>query len=341
MAFHVRLASPPDLTEQLVEELAAESGVTHVVVLPGSARRPGRDAVPSATVPSAAGSSATGRHVTGPPDTGPPDTGPFDAVQFDVPLRSANVVLGHLGAIRDQHGSSIAIQNVDAILGEEPSAAAKFGFVQRDAAPVWDVVEARIRSNGVYAPSFFLLLALAGLIGAVGILINSQILIVGAMVVGPEYNAIMAIALGIDKRDRLPVVHGTLALLAGFAAAVIITLAFGLLIRSSGATPEEYSDGVRPVAEFISNPDLFSVVVAVLAGIVGVVSLTQAQAGALIGVFISITTIPAAANIGLSMAYGSWAGARGSVSQLLLNVAVLIVVGALVLRLQRFIWRPR
>jgi uncharacterized hydrophobic protein (TIGR00271 family) len=356
MAFHVRLASPPDLTEQLIEVLAAESGVTHVVVLPGSARRPGRDAVPSATVPSAAGSSGTGRHVMGPPVMGPPvmgppvmgppvmgppETGPFDAVQFDVPLRSANAVLGHLRAIRDHHGSSIAIQNVDAILGEEPGAAAKFGFIQRDAAPVWDVVEARIRSNAVYAPSFFLLLALAGLIGAVGILINSQILIVGAMVVGPEYNAIMGVALGIDKRDRPAIRRGALALLSGFTAAIILTLAFGLAIRWSGATPEQYSDGVQPVAEFISSPDLFSVVVAVLAGIVGVVSLTEARASALIGVFISITTIPAAANIGLSVAYSSWTLARGSVYQLLLNVTVLVVVGALVLRVQRFIWRPK
>src|ERR1700730_10562731 len=212
MAFHVRLASPPHLTEQLVEVLAEESGVTYVVVLPGSALQPGRDTVPAAAVPApavpaAAVPSATDRHVMG-----PSDTGPFDAMQFDVPLRSANAVLGHLGAIRDHHGSSIAIQNVDAILGEEPGAAAKFGFVQRDAAPVWDVVEARIRSNGVYAPSFFLLLALAGLIGAVGILINSQILIVGAMVVGPEYNAIMRVALGIDKRDRPAIRRGRIRL---------------------------------------------------------------------------------------------------------------------------------
>ncbi len=346
MAFHIRLASPPDLTEHLVEALAAESGVTHVVVLPGSARRPRRGTVSSGTVSSGTVSSGTVSSGTGPPGTGPSGTGssgtgPFDAVQFDVPRRSANAVLGHLGAIRDDRGSSIAIENVDATIGEEPDAAAKFGFVQRDAAPVWDVVEAGIRSNAVYAPSFFTLLAIAALIGAVGILTNSQILIVGAMVVGPEYNAIMGIALGIDKRDRLPVVRGTLALVSAFAAAIIITLAFGAVIRWSGETPRDFSAGVRPVAEFISNPDLFSVVVAVLADIVGVVSLTEARASALIGVFISITTIPAAANIGLSLAYGDWAGARGSVFQLLLNVTVLVVVGALVLRLQRFIWRPR
>jgi len=213
--------------------------------------------------------------------------------------------------------------------------------VQRDIAPVWDVVEAKIRSDAVYAPSFYILLAIAGLIGAVGILTNSQILIVGAMVVGPEYNAIMGIALGIDKHTRPPVLRGALALLAGFAAAIILTLIFGLVIRWSGHTPRAYSLGVRPVSSLIDNPNLFSLIVAVLAGIVGVVSLTEARAAALIGVFISVTTIPAAADIGLSAAYANWAQARGSAFQLLLNVAVLIAIGAAGLRLQRIIWRLR
>jgi uncharacterized membrane protein len=72
-----------------------------------------------------------------------------------------------------------------------------------------------------------------------------------------------------------------------------------------------------------------------------VVSLTEARAAALIGVFISVTTIPAAADTGLSIAYASWSEARGSALQLLLNVTVLIAIGALGLRLQRIIWRLR
>jgi Domain of unknown function (DUF389) len=98
---------------------------------------------------------------------------------------------------------------------------------------------------------------------------------------------------------------------------------------------------VRPVSSLIDNPNLYSLIVGVLAGIVGVVSLTEARAAALIGVFISVTTIPAAADTGLSIAYTSWAEARGSALQLLLNVAVLIAIGALGLRLQRIIWRLR
>jgi hypothetical protein len=58
-------------------------------------------------------------------------------------------------------------------------------------------------------------------------------------------------------------------------------------------------------------------------------------------VFISVTTIPAAADVGLSIGYASWSEARGSAFQLLLNVAVLIAMGVLVLRIQRIIWGAR
>jgi uncharacterized hydrophobic protein (TIGR00271 family) len=306
VTFHLRIVAAGQETERVVALLAAEPGVSNLMVLRGAARRP-----------------------------------EGDAIQCDVRSSAADSVLTRLKTACGHDVGPVAIEVVDAVIGERPDPAAKFGLVQRDIAPVWDVVDARIRTEAVYAPSFYILLAIAGLIGAVAILINSQILLVGAMVVGPEYNAIMGVALGLDRRDARPVARGLLALVAGFLAAIILTLAFGLAIRGSGETPSAFSAGVRPVSSLISSPDVFSVVVAVLAGIVGVVSLTESRAGALIGVFISVTTIPAAANIGLSVAYGDWGRAQGSTFQLLLNVVVLIVVGALVMRLQRVIWRPR
>ena len=306
MTFHVRLVSPPDQTERLVRLLGGDSGVSNLVVLPGTARRPAGD-----------------------------------AVQFDVRSRSANSVFQQLEAFPVDQGGAVTVERVDATLGEETARAAEHFLVQRDAAPVWEIVEAKIRSNAVYAPSFYILLIIAGLIAAVGILTNSQILVVAAMVVGPEYNAIMGVALGIDKRSMRPVMRGTLALLAGFSAVIVITLLFGLIMSWTGHTPRLYSAGVRPVSDLINSPNLFSLIVAVLAGIVGVVSLTEARAGALIGVFISVTTIPAAADLALSLAHASWSEAKGSAYQLVLNVTVLIVVGALMLRLQRIIWRAR
>jgi uncharacterized membrane protein len=86
----------------------------------------------------------------------------------------------------------------------------------------------------------------------------------------------------------------------------VITFLFGLAVRGAGATPAQYLQGVRPVADLINTPNMFSVIVAILAGLVGVVSLTESRANALIGVFISVTTIPAAASVGVSVAYASW-----------------------------------
>jgi hypothetical protein len=228
MTFHVRLVSAPDRTDVLLEALAADPGVSSLVVLPGAARRPGGD-----------------------------------AVQFDVRPGSANSVFRRLKTFQDGESGGVAVEYVDATLGQEPAPASKHFLVQRDLAPVWELVEARIHSDAVYAPSFYVLLAIAGLIGAVGILTNSQILIVGAMVVGPEYNAIMGVALGLDKRARRPVLRGLLALLAllaGFSFALVVTLLFGLAIRWSGHTPRLYSMGIRPVSDLINNPNLFSVV---------------------------------------------------------------------------------
>lgn len=301
---HVRVVSPPALTGPLADRLAAAPGVHNVVVRAGVARRPDGD-----------------------------------AVQFDVRDGAANPVLRTLRELGLDHDGAICVERVDAALTSPASAA--HGALRRETAPVWEMVEAVIRQGEAYAPSFYVLLAVAGLIGAVGILTNSQILIVGAMVVGPEYNAIIGVALGISRRVRAEIKDGLLALSGGFLAAIVLTLLFGLAVRASGKTPKPFLNGVRPVADLINTPNVFSVIVAVLAGIVGVVSLTESRANALIGVFISVTTIPAAASVGLSIAYSNWGEAGSSVLQLLLNAVLLIVVGAGGLSTQRMIWRRR
>jgi uncharacterized hydrophobic protein (TIGR00271 family) len=307
---HVRVASPPGLTPGLADQLAADPGVTNLVVQPGAAREPSGD-----------------------------------AVEFDLSRAAANPVLDRLRARQaaEPRLGPIAIEPVEAALG-----AGDFDRPRRrtrraagETAPVWAVVEAKIIADSSFAPSFYLLLILAGLIGAVGILTNSTILIVGAMVVGPEYTAIIAVALGLERRDRAAVGRGLRALVAGFVTAIAVTTLFGLAIRATGDVPAAYRAGIRPVGDLITSPDKFSVIVAVLAGIVGVVSLTEARAGALIGVFISVTTIPAAAALGLSLAFQSWSDAGGAALQLLLNVVILIVVGAAALATQRRLWRDR
>jgi uncharacterized membrane protein len=93
------------------------------------------------------------------------------------------------------------------------------------------------------------------------------------------------------------------------------------------------------VSNLIDTPNGYSFLVALLAGVVGVVSVTESRSSTLIGVFISVTTIPAASDIGVSLAYGSGSEAWGSTLQLLLNIAVLTGVAVVGLPAQRAIWR--
>jgi uncharacterized hydrophobic protein (TIGR00271 family) len=300
---HIRAVCPTDVTPRLLESLGANDGVVNLVVLEGVARNPAGD-----------------------------------SLQFDVITAEANRVLDELRRLELDRRGSIVIENIDTSISELAAQAERREPTKANFSPIWEEAEARIRERGTYRPSWYALLAIAGIIGAVGILTNSQILIVGAMVVGPEYGAMIGVALGIDQRDGMPIRRGLNALLFGFALAIAVTLVFSLLIRAFDLQPRAYELGIRPVADLIDSPNAFSVIVAVLAGIVGVVSLTEARASTLIGVFVSVTTIPAAADMGLSMAFGDWSEARGAFLQLVVNVVILIVVGAIGLAVQRRIW---
>ncbi len=301
---HVRLVSPPDITAGLVDLLSSNAGVFDLIVLEGVARNPDGD-----------------------------------AVQFDVINAEANGVLQDLRARGVTRRGSVVIEDIGAALSDRATDAEARSPRALSLSPIWEQAEARIRAGGRYPPSWFLLLAIAGLIAAVGIFTNSQILIVGAMVVGPEYAAIISVALGINRADPGRVRAGLAALFFGFLIAIAMTYCFSVIIRAFGWESDAFRAGIRPVSELINTPNVFSVVVASLAGIVGVISLVEARTGALIGVFISVTTIPAAADIGVSLAFQNWSEARGSLIQLLLNVAILTVVGAVGLVVQQRVWR--
>jgi uncharacterized hydrophobic protein (TIGR00271 family) len=300
---HLRVVSPPDVTGSLMPALRTEPAVLNLTMLPGAVSNPDGD-----------------------------------AVHFDVLHGAANDVIRRLREMGLEERGSIVMENVDtSISARADRVMGRQGRFQQFA-PVWAEVEARIGLEGSFPPSWFALLVIAGLIGAVGILTNSEILIVGAMVVGPEYGAILSLAFGVDRRDWARVRRSVAALVIGFALAVAAALLMSLIIRWAGLEPRAYRLGLRPVSSLIDVPNWFSFIVAVLAGIVGVVSLTEARSSTLIGVFISVTTIPAASDIGVSMAYGSDSEARGSLFQLLLNVTVLAAVAIAGLPLQRAVW---
>jgi uncharacterized hydrophobic protein (TIGR00271 family) len=301
---HLRVVSPPDVTGTLMPVLRTDPAVLNLTMLPGAVSNPDGD-----------------------------------AVHFDVLHGAANDVIGQLRDLGLEERGSIVLENVDTSLSARADRAMVRTSKFQQFTPVWAEVEARIGLEGSFPPSWFVLLVIAGLIGAIGILTNSEILIVGAMVVGPEYGAILSLAFGVTRRDWTRARRSLAALVIGFTLAVVAALLLSLIVRWAGLEPRLYRLGVRPVSDLINTPNWFSFIVAALAGIVGVVSLTESRTSTLIGVFISVTTIPAASDIGVSLAFGSDKEAWGSALQLVLNVAVLTIVAIVGLPLQGAIWR--
>ena len=79
--------------------------------------------------------------------------------------------------------------------------------------------------------------------------------------------------------------------------------------------------------------------VALLAGCAGVLSQTAGRSNALVGVFISVTTVPAAGNLALALALWVPSEIGGSAAQLVVNLIGMTVAGVATLTIQRVVWR--
>ena len=124
--------------------------------------------------------------------------------------------------------------------------------------------------------------------------------------------------------------RGIIALVVGFAGAIAATAVVGIVWRATGLVDARNlvnSTGT----EYIYQPGWFSLITALVAGAAGTLALTSAKSAALVGVFISVTTIPAAGNGALALVFGRFHDAAGSALQLLINLTGIVAAAYLVL----------
>lgn len=119
---------------------------------------------------------------------------------------------------------------------------------------------------------------------------------------------------------------------------MLVTVGFSVFMDAVGLFTKAKLEAKRPNTGFVYAPDWFSFVVAALAGIAGTLSLTSAKSGALVGVAISVTTIPAAANAAVALSYGDMGQTWGSTKQLLLNLLGITLAATLTLLAQKWLW---
>ncbi|RZB17688.1 DUF389 domain-containing protein [Streptomyces sp. F001] len=300
---HLRLITPSDRTDDVVRLIEKTVGTTHLVVMPGAARNPSGDVVMCDVAREAGDELLTGLQRMGLDDTG-----------------------------------SIAVENIDLSLSKRAEKAEEEAPGEPADAVLWEHLTEATHEESTLSVTYLAFITLATMIAACGVVLDNAILIVGAMAVGPEFGPLAGISTAVVQRRPPLALRSLIALLVGFAVAMAVTVGFSLFMDAVGLFTKEQLEGERPQTGFVYAPDWFSFVVAVLAGAAGTLSLTSAKSGALVGVAISVTTVPAAANAAVALSYGDTKQTWGSTEQLLLNLLGIILAGTLTLLTQKWLW---
>jgi uncharacterized hydrophobic protein (TIGR00271 family) len=250
-------------------------------------------------------------------------------------------VIGDLKSLGLDREGSIAVDEIATVISAAAERAEEAAAGSPADAVVWEQVEERTSESAELSFSFLGFMVVSALIAGVGILTDSQILIIGAMVVGPEFGPLAGLCVALVERRAPLAARSLVALAVGFPLAIAATLLGTLALRGAGQAPEELTAVEHPATLFISNPNVFSFIVALLAGVAGILSLTTAKSGALIGVLISVTTIPAAANVGVAAAYGNWDDCLGALAQLSVNLGAIVLAGVTTAGAQRVFYARR
>lgn len=300
---HLRLITPPDKTDDVVRLIEKTVGATHLAVLPGAARNPAGD-----------------------------------LVLCDVAREAGDELLTKLQELGIEESGSIAVENIDLSLSKRADKAEEEAPGEGADAVLWEHLADATHEESTLSVTYLAFITLATMIAACGVVLDNAILIVGAMAVGPEFGPLAGFCTAIVQRAPRLAWRSLIALLVGFAVAMLVTVGFSYFMDSVHLFSAEQLDAERPNTNFIYRPDWFSFVVAVLAGCAGTLSLTSAKSGALVGVAISVTTVPAAANAAVAFSYAEYKQAWGSTEQLLLNLLGIILAGTLTLLAQKWLW---
>ena len=296
---HMRVIAPTDLRDPVVDLLTENPGVTHIVVH--------RDA---ALVPAG------------------------DEITAELARESANDVVDALKALGVKERGAITLDLVDTVMSTRAYRAEDEAEGDPADAVVWDELAARTREESTLNGTFLAFLCLACLIAAVGVVTDSPVTVVGAMVVGPEFGPLAALAVALVRRRMYLARRAALALVVGFPVAMLVTAA-GVLAGEAVGWIEVTSTSQLDEVDFIFQVGPLSFVVALLAGAAGMLSLVSAKSAALVGVFISVTTVPAAGFAVVAATVGDWAVAAESAAQLALNLVGIVLAGVLVLWARR------
>lgn len=301
MIVQVRICVPEELSQAVIESCSGESGVAEVALHRGASVVP-----------------------------------PGDVILVFLAREAVEALIEKLHALNVQERGSISVSTPELLLSDRADKAAAEAPGEGADAMIWDEVSRQTGEDSRLTWSFLAFMVLATQLAAIGIVTDSTIAIVGAMAVGPEFGPLAALAVAVVRRQWRLGRSAALALGVGFPVAMLAAALTAWLSVPLGLFPTDALDRGSAV-EFIYHPGPYSVIVALLAGTAGMLSVISRRSTALVGVFISVTTVPAAGYVAVALVLGEYQKAAGSALQLFLNLIGLVMSAVAVLVFYRII----
>ena len=199
---------------------------------------------------------------------------------------------------------------------------------------IWEELESGLRHNGRVTANFLMLMAIGGVIAALGFVADVQmqvITFISASIIAPGLEPITKIPLGIVLKKTDILWDGIKTTFIGYGLLMIASAGiFLLLLKSGSAKPEEFlKDDLAIALTHLTLKDLISSIVASAAGIIMYLSYRR---NVIAGPLIALVTIPAAAGAAICIMLGEWNFAILMLYRLGVDVLLIIFVGVI------FIW---
>jgi uncharacterized hydrophobic protein (TIGR00271 family) len=261
---------------------------------------------------------------------------PGDIIDVLLARESVERLVEKLQALEVQEQGSISVSMPELVLSDRADKATADAPGEGADAVIWDEVSRQTGEDSRLTWSYLAFLILATQLAAIGIVTDSTIAIVGAMAVGPEFGPLAALAVALVRRQWPLGRSAALALGVGFPVAMLAAAFTAWLSVPLGLFPADVLDRGSAV-EFIYHPGPYSLIVAVLAGTAGMLSVISRRSAALVGVFISVTTVPAAGFVAVALVLGEYQKAAGSALQLGLNLVGIVAAAVAVLIFYRLV----
>ncbi|WP_207591950.1 TIGR00341 family protein [Halomontanus rarus] len=175
------------------------------------------------------------------------------------------------------------------------------------------------------------LTVVSALVATAGLLLDSPAVVVGSMVIAPLIGPALGASIGTVLNERELLISGAKHQILGVVLAISSAAIMAWFVRVTNVVPPGMDiAAVDEIAERLT-PDLLSLVIALGAGVAGILSISTGVSVALVGVMIAAALIPPAAAAGIAIAFGRPTAAIGSTVLVFVNVLSVNLAGLVTL----------